>query len=135
MNESFQGELRIFALLFPWGYFFMLNMVRAKGLYCRKDKPECSYFYGVAITNGKTEKPKMHNWFCPQAICWMLGRGRRPAVGWETSAWSRKVHSGWHFPEFGQASNENLLGAISVLQAYAWPSSTIYLSDFEWGRE
>lgn len=140
MNEYFQAELRIFAQspfpFSPWGYFFMPNMVRGKGLYCRKDKPaELSFFYGLVTTNGKMEKPKVRNQFFPPAICWILGGGRRQGMWWETSARSRKVHSGWHFPAFRQASNETLLGASSALQAYAWPSSTMCLSDFEWGRE
>ena len=69
MNESFQGELKIFDLLLSWGWFLMLNMVSAKVLYCRKDKPaELSNFYGVVVTNRKIEKTKMHRWSFPKAI-------------------------------------------------------------------
>lgn len=69
-NESFQGDLRMFDLLLSWGCFLMLNMVSAKGLYCRKGKPaELSNFYGVVITNGKIERLKIHSWSLPKAIC------------------------------------------------------------------
>lgn len=80
MNDFFQGELRIFDLLLPQGYLLILNVVRAEGLYCRKDKAtELLQLYGVVITNGKMKYPQNTQLACPTG--YLLNSQKRQEAG------------------------------------------------------